>query len=710
MHRPATAGALAILALLATAILASASPATAAEPPTITEFWLVDADTDTRIQLLADYETLRLPMLPAQLSIEAVANDDTESVRMEIDHALSSTENIAPYALRGDNSGDFNPAPELQIPGWITISAQPFAGNDLAGAAGDEVDLHLYLHQPDFVVTSAIDSGDWDPGDGWCSVGKPPTIIDDFTTAANAERSDWELAAQKVAKQRYDQQLKQAGGTERSEDLAPTVEITKRSSKALQRLAPTANERARKQIIERGTPAGNPDHDDVPHLKEINADGPVDRSEGTPIDSRFTLGGITVDSDTTWTVIDWERNGFDIDDLVSGFDPQVCTLRAAIEEANALTGRQSILIDSSKGPFYLHHGELVITEGVDVHGYGARAVIDAETRDRVLRVEGADIVNLSSLELANGDATVDFSGGRGGGLSIVGGPYVQMRDSVIRHSRGNFGGGIYVDGGTLVLRTSAVRDNIAGTPDNGIDGGGQTQRGGGIMNREGVVKIYESSIFQNLAVRGGGISNFGGLVEIESSSIIDNEALGIGGGIENHDNGGNTGHLDLNFVTISHNQAGTSDKPPADQRVGGGLYNLQADVDMANSILAENTDAYGAGDPRHAPDCYSVEAYEFTSYRNNVVGVLNGNCDLRDYGWGTTAWIDHGSEATPLDPGLLNIVWWDHRRYRNLAASSPALDGGASQTAASFACPERDTRSRNRPVGAGCDIGGVERQ
>jgi hypothetical protein len=109
----------------------------------------------------------------------------------------------------------------------------------------------------------------------------------------------------------------------------------------------------------------------------------------------------------------------------------------------------------------------------------------------------------------------------------------------------------------------------------------------------------------------------------------------------------------------------------------GGLYN-SGWADMASSILAENTDGWSAGDPLHAPDCYSPNPYDFTSYRHNVVGVLNGNCDFGDYTRESTAWIDHGTEWSPFDAELAAPLFWGNIRYRMISSSSPVVDAAAS--------------------------------
>ncbi len=709
---------MAILALALVTITPIA--ASADDQPTIVEFWLIDANTDVRIQQLDDYDTLRLPFLPNQLSIEAVANSATDSVLMEIDFADASTENFEPYALRGDTSGDFHPVPELRSPGWITVSASAFSGPDNTGMSSGRMNLHLYLHQPDFVVRNPADIGDYDPGDGVCSIGPRLTLATDLMVAPMSElpKEEFNLISD-LAKSERSQEIAKL----RSAELAPMIELDqKRSSAKTVEAAESSNPRALRQI-EQFTKELTPRNDEI-KMVDVEIAKPDVRSD----QKRQSSGAESAKASLAELgAMESELVAFDLDryPLASGYDfslaeveiPYVlipnwyplrgCTLRAAIEEANALSGRQSILIDSVKGPFELTKGDIDITSGLDLIGVGQRALVDADNRSRIFSISGDHIVNMRSLDLARGNAG---TAGRGGALRISDEALVQMSDSVIRESRANFGGGIYLQaGGDLTLTDSAVRDNIAGTPDDGISGGGITQRGGGIFNLEGIVNIRDSAVFDNLAVRGGGLSNFGGTMRVENSSVIDNEALAIGGGIENRDNSGEKGKLHLAFATVAYNEAGTSFAPPSEQRVGGGLYNTGWAY-MASSILAANTDGWSAGDDLHAPDCYSPNEYDFKSYRNNVVGVLNGNCDLGDYSWGTTAWIDHGTEGSPLDARLMNKFSWDHRHYRNIQANSPALDGGASQTASLYPCADNDGRDRVRPVGEGCDIGAIERQ
>jgi hypothetical protein len=627
--------------------------------PTVERMWLIDADTDTRIMQLEDYQSIPLPVISDNLSIEAEVNGETESVIMEINHVQSSLENLAPYSLVGDSSGDFDPAAELNNPGWIDISATPYSEDSAAGVQGDEFHLNLYLYQPDFFVNNPLDIGDYNPGDGYCST-KPIYTI-----------PPW------LVKKRIPLEL------ETRDELMLNLERKEEDRRKFYTEVEAQQARSEK---ERESISWNYDRIDWSH----NSLEPSKTKDLTIVDREI----IKLPDDFVWPPFVKYGN---------------CTLRAAIEESNALAGNQSVLIDGTIGVFNLTLGELHITDGITLNGYDL-PLIDADKRSRVFRLgTGEDdfIVNMKGLEIANGDP--NYLEGRGGAISVDNNILLQISDSMVRDSRANFGGGIYVQGGGVTVRRSAIRDNTAGHPDS-FGGGGITQRGGGISGLESNIKIYDSSIFGNRAVRGGGISNFGGTVRVENSSVIENEAMSIGGGIENHHNGPDKGNLHINFSTVAHNDAGVSGAAPSTQRAGGGLYN-SGWAYMANSIMSNNSDYWFDSDPEHAPDCYSPNVYDFKSFRNNIVGVLNENCSLTDYSWGNQAWIEHGSNASPLNDQLLNFShYWDHRKYYMIKSTSLAIDEGNSQSASLYPCFDNDMRDRPRPVGDGCDIGAIERQ
>lgn len=394
--------------------------------------------------------------------------------------------------------------------------------------------------------------------------------------------------------------------------------------------------------------------------------------------------------------------------------PEVCGLRAAIEEANATPGAQTISIDGRLGTYELFNGPLYIEDSVTLRGYRMPR-ISARGASKVFGVGFGTpdvLATLNGLRITDGNAERDFNRDgetRGGGLAVRNGSLLQLFDSVVERNRGNYGGGLYVSNSSLLLRGSVVRDNIGGTPDDDIDGGGITQRGGGLRIAGSSATIEDSSIHDNWAVRGGGLSIIDSNVKITNTSIVENRAEAIGGGMEV--NGADTAFVSIAFSTIARNEAGAAIEPPDDHRRGGGIYN-NGRVQIGNSILAENTDAYGAGDPLHAPDCYSPEKHRFTSMRGNVVGVLNDNCVMLDTNSGLMAGFQFGTEVAPLDPGFEGGTSGPNNRYGlRLANASVAVNAGTGVTSSTFFdCPAHDGFDRPRPVSAGCDAGALERQ
>ena len=98
---------------------------------------LVNADTDTDIGPLEDGQTLNLAALPTtNLSVRANPGPaPVGSVRFAYDGSPNfQTENVAPYALRGDTNGNYNAwTPTLGI---HTLTATPYTGSNAGGTAG----------------------------------------------------------------------------------------------------------------------------------------------------------------------------------------------------------------------------------------------------------------------------------------------------------------------------------------------------------------------------------------------------------------------------------------------------------------------------------------------------------------------------------------------------------------------------------------------
>jgi CSLREA domain-containing protein len=334
-----------------------------------------------------------------------------------------------------------------------------------------------------------------------------------------------------------------------------------------------------------------------------------------------------------------------------------CSLRAAINESNALPGFPPEIFTLPSGTYKLTLGELEILNSLDLNGAGSDSTfIDGNDSSRVLAVNGATkpIVHFSGVTIQNG------TGGSlvpGGGIYIDAGAYLALSDSVVSDNKSTeFGGGIS-NAGELQIFTSTIQDNcvsnsaVRGVPCDSTplgSGGGQTESGGGIFNFSmGNVTIDKSTISGNRATRGGGIRNGGGHLEITNSTISGNTANTRGGGIMNF------GTAFIAYSTIAFNEANAILGGASEDSFGGGIYNVidsGATVSIGNTILAMNTDHRSRFDSNYAPDCFSKSPGNFTSFRGNLAGILNANCNMAERSGATRA---STRSAPPRLPSIL---------------------------------------------------------
>lgn len=308
------------------------------------------------------------------------------------------------------------------------------------------------------------------------------------------------------------------------------------------------------------------------------------------------------------------------------------------------------------------------------------------------------IVKITGVTIRNGE-TLESTGPTAG-LDIDQGAFVGLSNSAVSDNDSRTRGGGIRNYGTLALSRVEVRNNTL--PEGG---GGMMSTGGGIFN-EGTLTIHSSLIADNFATRGGGITNEGTL-DITNSTVTGNHTAGAGGGIRN------VGILNINASTISKNYA---NEPVYEyweetKRFGGGIANIdKGHVTMANTIVAENFDRRTKGEADFSPDCYSPEADSFTSYRDNLIGILTDNCRLGDTVYGDTRYDKVGTPDVPLAPRL---GWLGYHggmiQVYSLLGTSQAVDGDHEQIGGDFYdCPTWDQRGLARPQGVRCDIGAFE--
>ena len=375
-----------------------------------------------------------------------------------------------------------------------------------------------------------------------------------------------------------------------------------------------------------------------------------------------------------------------------------CTLRAAVMEANALSGTDTIALPS--GTFVLSiagasenlaaTGDIDITDHLTINGAGANTtILDGNSIDRVFHiVPSAGTVEISGVTIRNG------SGSDGGGLRN-GSTLTLNNSTVTNNSAGSSGGAIAnTDGGSLTIADSIFSGNTAWD-------------GGAIFNPDGGTVTISGSVFDanTASQNGGGIVTFQSTLTIDNSTFSgNNAATRDGGGIHGHED-----FVNITNSTFSGNTAG---------RGGGAVSSWRSTVTIANSTFNGNTADFGGGGFfRSGSGTFSIKN---TVIANNVpddcladpVSSLGHNLD----GDGTCGLSDP-TDLSEMDP-LLGPLQDNGGLTQTHAPlpGSPVIDSGnpALPGTGGNACQASDQRGIVRPLDgngdgtATCDMGAVE--
>jgi cysteine-rich repeat protein len=464
--------------------------------------------------------------------------------------------------------------------------------------------------------------------------------------------------------------------------------------------------------------------------------------------------------------------------------PNDCSLRGAIRKSNVDIGLEDVIHlpantytlsipGSAPNADNNSDGDLDILGSVSLVGEGAETtIIDgnrAVTHDRVLDINpGANAltVSVSHVTITGGGPLVDgFTGlnGAGGGVAVHADhatlDHVIVRDNItgdglgfFAAAGGGFGGGVFIDRGTTLIKDSVISGNVTGKGQTGLSGGiskagGAGGSGGGIfvnVPSGASVTIQDSTINGNqtgdggpgIAIGGndgseGGPGGPGGGIELETGTLIlknvtvannktgNGETGGAGDSLAHPGgNGGDggpgggihtlSGTLTLNNVTVTGNTtghggpAGTGTPATAIRGVnglGGGLARQGGTFSVGNSIVAGNTVSTNTiGQAGSGPDCNG----NFTSNGFNLIGT-NSGCV------GFTAGVNDDLVNTDplLDPGGLKDNGGPTPTVA-LSDGSPAIDTGQNAS-----CETNDQRGSPRVDGdsdgsVACDRGAFE--
>lgn len=346
----------------------------------------------------------------------------------------------------------------------------------------------------------------------------------------------------------------------------------------------------------------------------------------------------------------------------------VCTLRAAVQQANA-SGSSFTCIALAADSYVLNltgtvpedsaaTGDLDIKSNMVITGLGAaHTSVFGPLNDRVFQVFQVDSLG-AGIAAAFADLYIQGRASVNDGAGISNSGNLLIERCVMQYSTATYGGAVF-NQGDAVINDSEIRDNTAAM-------------GGGIYSKFGKLLLRNSTVAANTATDvGGGINVYypGSSLEVLNSTFSGNSA-GPGtrpGGAINAENGTT---VTIQSSTIAFNSAAG----------GGAAVNLVAAATgkITNSIIAGNTGG----------DCGGV----LTSTGHNL---------LQSAGCGFAATGD----ITGVNPqlGALNDNG-GHTRTHALNADSPAIDAGVMSTGT----PEFDQTGVYRPQGTAVDIGAYE--
>ncbi len=279
-----------------------------------------------------------------------------------------------------------------------------------------------------------------------------------------------------------------------------------------------------------------------------------------------------------------------------------CSLRAAIMEANALTGTDTIEIPagtytltiSGSGEDYCKKGDLDIRSNLNIQGGGKTlTIINGNDLDRIFHILGNKEVSITDMTIRNGKTPQ--------GKNATAGP-------------GSPGGGVLNDQGTLTITRCKISENLTGKGGyNATDGGGHGGAGGGLCNYKGKVEIYDSDINRNRTGDGGSDASGWG---------------GDGAGIYN-----NEGTLTLNTCTIRDNRNGTGGWQSGHGGDGGGIGNYKGVLTVEYCDILNNRcgdgggyDAGGGGDGGGIDNWPGTMIIKYSTIRSNNAGdgIIDG--------------------------------------------------------------------------------------
>jgi CSLREA domain-containing protein len=396
--------------------------------------------------------------------------------------------------------------------------------------------------------------------------------------------------------------------------------------------------------------------------------------------------------------------------------PDDCSLREAINAANALAGTDTIVFDAD---YTITLGSQLpaITSLILINGTGAantivQANVAANTATyRVFQVNTTGNLTLDGLTVRHGRCAggCAISSTNGGGIHNNGGTLIVTNSAVSANSATTFGGGIWNNGGILTVTNSTISGNSANSgggilktsgtitaTNSTFSSNSASNSGGGIYNNSGTLTVTNNTISGNSASEGGGITNVSTL-NVTNSTVSGNSTVFNGGGILN-----TSGTVSVTNSTVSGNSANGGN--------GGGLYTNGGTLTVTNSTVVGNSANFNGSGIFNA---FAILHLKNTIVANSPIGV---DC----YNTGDTIATNTnnlieingasghlcGTPALAADPNLGPLT--GSPEYFSLNSGSPAIDAGDDTVCAAAPVNNTSQNGLTRPQGAHCDIGSYE--
>lgn len=312
-----------------------------------------------------------------------------------------------------------------------------------------------------------------------------------------------------------------------------------------------------------------------------------------------------------------------------------CSLRAAVQEANAHPGADTITF-AVAGTITLASGELAVSDDLTVDGPGARNLtISGGDISRIFHIEPGVTASLSGLTLTHGSAGFNQPYYWGGAV-FDDHATLKLSDSTIADNHAVEGGGLFNDSGRATISGSTFTGNTSDFTGAAFQNDYETapatatvtnstfyansagSNAGGIMNSQSSLTVTNSTIVDNVSdLPGAGINSYqgyqGGAATLTNTIVADNTDPYIGGSNCQGSVGNGGGNLQYGDTTCPATYADPQLDPNGLQNNGGPTDTIaiepgSAAIDAAVAANCPATDQRGVTRPQGA-GC-DIGAYE----------------------------------------------------------------------------------------------------